>query len=471
MSTTVSPVATESLFSARYRGATLGIVVLVSLVAFEAMAVSTAMPVAAQALGGLRQYGLAFSLFLTTSILGIVIAGSWTDRSGVRAPILVSLVCFAAGLLVSGTATGFAALLLGRAVSGFGGGLQVVCVFVVIGQLFPTELQPRVFGAISAAWVLPSVLGPPLAGFLTSAISWRAVFLVVPPLMLAPIPALWPRLRGAAAGRAESAPAPATPAPATPARAAARSRLVQGVALAAGVGVLQWGLQGGGAFVAAAGALVAAAALPPLLPAGTLRLRRGLPSLVLTRGLLTGAFIGADTFVPLMLVQHRGLDPALAGLSLTSGALGWSAASWFQGRPRLRIERTRLLVTGCSVVAVAVFALSVTALKVVPAWVVAPIWAVGGFGMGLAMASTSVLTLRLTPPGEEGRNSAGLQLSDTLGVVLGIGLAGALFAAGHDPAGDDTRIYSGIWLLLGVVGVLAAVAAARVGPRPPQTRI
>jgi len=346
--------ARARLFEPRYRTSTLGVVLLASLVAFEGMAISTAMPVAARALGGVREYGLAFSLFLTTSILGIVVAGGWVDRRGVRAPILVSLLSFAAGLVVCGAATTFPMLLLGRAVSGFGGGLQVVCVFVAVGLIFPSDLQPRVFGAISAAWVLPSVLGPPLAGFLTTAISWRAVFLVVPPLMVLPIPALWPRLRGVA-GPADGGPGAAEAGP---------------------------------------------------------------------------------------------------------------GASWFQGRPGLKVDRVRLLATGCLVMALSVLALAVTPLPAVPPWVVAPIWLVGGFGMGLAMASTSVLTLRLTRPGEEGHNSAGLQLGDNLGVVLGIGLGGAVFAAGHNPAGDDTAVYSAIWLVLGTAGLLAAAVALRVGGEP-----
>ena len=50
----------------------MGVVVAV---AFEAIAVATAMPVAARELDGLRFYGLAFSVFLTASLLGMVVAG------------------------------------------------------------------------------------------------------------------------------------------------------------------------------------------------------------------------------------------------------------------------------------------------------------------------------------------------------------------------------------------------------------
>jgi MFS family permease len=62
------------------------------------------MPVVARDLGGLRLYGLAFSLFLTTSLLGMVLAGSWCDRSGPRGPVLLGLALFAGGLVLCGAA-------------------------------------------------------------------------------------------------------------------------------------------------------------------------------------------------------------------------------------------------------------------------------------------------------------------------------------------------------------------------------
>jgi MFS family permease len=418
------------------------------------------MPVAAGELGGLRSYGLAFSLFLTTSLLGIVGAGGWSDRRGPGGPVVTGVLLFAGGLLVSGTATTFAALLVGRAVSGLGGGLLVVSLYVVVAQVYPTGLHPRVFGAISAAWVLPSVLGPPISGWLATEVTWRAVFLLVIPLALLPLPAL---VRGM---RALPPPA-ATPDPKI------RGRLVRGAALAVGAVLVQWGFQGAGPLpavpVVLAGAAVLLAALPGLLPPGALRLARGLPSLVVVRAMFSGSYFGAETFVPLMLVTQRGMSPALAGTTLTAGALGWSAGSWLQGRGRLPLSRTSLLSVGGLVVGISVLLLVPAPFPAVPPWVVAPAWALGGFGMGLGMASTSVLTLNLSAPGEEGRNSSGLQIGDALGSVLGIGAAGAVFSVLHDPAGSDVEVFAVIWGLLGTVGVLSALVALRVR-RPEPAR-
>jgi MFS family permease len=467
-------------------------VTLVTLIAFEAMAVSTAMPVAARALGGLREYGLAFSLFFTTSLAGIAAAGAWNDARGPRQPLVTGLTLFSGGLLLSGSAHSFDLMLVGRAVSGLGAGLQIVTLYVVVATVFPQSLQPRAFGVISAAWVLPSVLGPPVAGVLATTVGWRVVFLAVPPLALAPLAALWPRLArsGPAPGSPSSeedrrpderqpssegdTPEPSqgraradrlTPAAGLVADVPPRRLVVHGVVLTAGALLLQWGLQGGGALpavpVVLAGLVLAAAGAPGLLPRGLLRLRRGLPGVVVCRGLFTGTFFGAETFVPLMLVEQRGLSPALAGLALTTGALGWSVGSNVQGRGLLPLTRAGLLGVGGVVVAVSILGIVPTPSPAVPVWVVPALWTVGGIGMGLAMSSTSVLTLRLSVPGEEGRNSAALQIGDVLGSVLGVGVAGAVFAALHG-RGDDPRAFTVIWLALGLAALLAWPASRRV---------
>ena len=92
------------------------------------------MPVAATDLGGVREYSLAFSLFLTTSLLGTVLAGGWADASGPKLPLVTGLALFGTGLVISGVATTFNLLIVGRAVAGFGAGLQIVSLYVIVAD-------------------------------------------------------------------------------------------------------------------------------------------------------------------------------------------------------------------------------------------------------------------------------------------------------------------------------------------------
>ena len=172
----------------------------------------------------------------------------------------------------------------------------------------------------------------------------------------------------------------------------------------AGALALQAGVDAGlptGLLPVVAGGLLVVLTLPALLPPGALRLARGLPSLITVRGLFTGTFSGAEAFIPLMLVDHRGVTPALAGSALTVGSLGWTTGSWIQGSRRVRLERTTILTLGAALVALGVLLLAVTPLGSLPAWLVPLAWVVCACGMGLGMSSMSVLMLRLSPPGEE----------------------------------------------------------------------
>jgi MFS family permease len=63
------------LWAPQTRALTAGLVLTVTFVASEALAVVTVMPVVARDLGGFRLYGWAFSAFMLGSVVGIVVAG------------------------------------------------------------------------------------------------------------------------------------------------------------------------------------------------------------------------------------------------------------------------------------------------------------------------------------------------------------------------------------------------------------
>ena len=72
----------DSLWRADRRALTLGLVLTITLVGFEALAISTVMPIVAEELGGLELYGWVFSAFFLGSLIGIVVVGGAIDRGG-----------------------------------------------------------------------------------------------------------------------------------------------------------------------------------------------------------------------------------------------------------------------------------------------------------------------------------------------------------------------------------------------------
>lgn len=106
------------LWSGARRPLTIGLVLVVTLVAFEALAGATVMPSAERDLGGLRLYGWTFSAFLLASLVGIAWAGGECDRYGPARPLAAGLALFACGLTISGLAPQMWVLVIGRGVQG-----------------------------------------------------------------------------------------------------------------------------------------------------------------------------------------------------------------------------------------------------------------------------------------------------------------------------------------------------------------
>ncbi|MFC7716381.1 MFS transporter [Nonomuraea recticatena] len=200
--------------------------------------------------------------------------------------------------------------------------------------------------------------------------------------------------------------------------------------------------------------------LPRLLPKGALRFARGLPTTIMMRGMYSAAFFGVNSFIPLMLTQVKQFGTAEAGIALTTGALGWSAGAYLQSRSGYPAEK--LLRIGAAAVLVGVLGTMLTALPLVSGWIAVPAWIVGGLGMGISVTTVGVTMLRQSPEAEQGKNSAAMQVMDTLGSALAIGVGGALInLIGHAPAQISTGFVV-IALLMGAVSLAAVVIASRV---------
>jgi len=419
-----------------------GLVLVITVVAVEAMAVATAMPTVVRHLHGLHWYGWSFTAYFLTDVIGMVDAGARCDRHGPRASLVGGLVVFGVGLLTAGLAPDMAVFTLGRALQGLGSGSLIVAVYVVIARAFDQERRPRVFAAMSGAWVVPALVGPAAAGAVTDWVGWRWVFLGIVPLAAFGALMLVPVVRQVTASGTAGVP---------------RLGLVGGVRLAGGLALGQFAGQRHDWTSIPLLLLAFATAGPPLvrlLPPGALRGGRGLPTTVVLRGLLSGGFFGAEAYLPLTLARLHHGAPTEVGIPLTLGAIGWSAGSWSQGRFRAE-DRRPLLRAGFSLVAVGVASLSVLTLGSVSLWVAAPIWLVAGAGMGLAMPTISVAVLHLSPVAEQGANSAALQVADVVGSAIGVTVAAsAVLVAGTAHLATALRVADPLLAMIAVGGLL-----------------
>jgi MFS family permease len=440
---------------------TVGLIATITLLAFEALALSTVMPLVARDLGDLSLYGWAFSGFFLGNLVGIVAAGMAIDRVGLRTPFIAGLVLFTIGLLVGGLATSMPVLVMARIVQGLGAGAIPAVAYVSIRERYPEQIRPTMFALLSTAWVVPGLVGPLIAGWIGDHSSWRFVFLGLLPLILVSGALTLLALRSSNVGGhgEEASPQPAGPQPAGPRpdRGADTVRLVYAVLVAVGAGLVLIApatpdpLIGVGLVVAGV-----ALGLPPLarlLPPGTLRGRPGIPATVLVRGLLTFAFFGADAYLPLALINVRDTSATEAGLIITSATLTWTAGSWIQAARNAAWGTARLVRLGYVAVLVGVATTTVVLLPNVSFLVAVLTWGIAGLGMGLAYSSLSLLVLRDAPEGEAGSATAALQLSDVLGTSLGTGLGAGLVAFA---VAVGSTVAAGIALSYLVSGLVAA---------------
>lgn len=432
---------------------TAGIVLTITIVAFEALAIATVMPLVERELGDLHLYGWVFSAFFLGSLVGNVVAGRAADRMSPAVPFAVGLTLFGIGLVVGGLAPSMLVLVFGRALQGLGGGSLPSVAYVCVGRGYAPHVRPRMFAILSSAWVIPSLVGPAVAGVVGEAVSWRWVFLGLVPLLAA--------IGTVAVVAVRRLGAPQAPEP-------AGRVLVNALQVALGGALVLSGLTADELYavvgLVVVGLVVGLPAFRKLTPPGTLRARAGLPSAVALRGVLTFSFFCTDAYVPYALSTVRGLQAGVAGLALTAASLMWASGSWLQSRWVNRTGPIPLVRIGFVVLGGGVAGILSVVLPATPAVVGIVLWGVAGLGMGLAYSPLSVTVLAEAEPGKEGAASAALQLSDLLGIALGTGVGGALVGAGGAAGWDPS---SGVALTF-MVSIVTVIVGALLASRLPR---
>ena len=452
------PSRPAGILSGRYLWTTVGAFALVFLGAFESLAVTTIMPTVSAELNGEALYSLAFSGTLAASVVGMVVAGGWADRRGPSRPLVAAILIFLVGLVLSGTATDMLVFITGRLLQGLGSGAINVCLYVVVARIYPAVLHPRIFGTFAAAWVLPSLIGPPVAGVVAEQISWHWVFLGVGVLVVAASATIVPALRALwLAPVLESTAAPAA------------RNILWSVVVAIGVLAISVSGESSGALVwiiAAVALVVVIVAIRPLVPRGTLTARRGLPSTVLLRGAVASAFFGTEVYLPYFLSERYDLPLWASGLILTVGAVSWATGSQVQGWLGERMSHDQAARLGATVLSIGITVQFVTALFTLSPFVAAAGWFLAGGGMGLIFPRIGTLVLAYSTERDQGFNSAAMSIADSAGGATSIAFAGLLLAAATGLGGGifSTDGFAAPLALTAVLAILAIPVAFRILP-------
>lgn len=440
----------------------IGILTAVLATAFESYGTLTAMPSAAARFGRMDLYDWAFTTFMIFQVMAIVVGGRLCDRIGSAPPMICGMAVFALGLVGAGSSVSMGMLLAMRAVQGLGAGLASVSLMVLIGRVFDDDRRPAMMSAFSFCWVLPSVIGPPVAALVTERLGWYWVFWGLLPVVVFALGVSWAplkRVRGrdlAAIGSDDGsgdAPVP----------------LWAASVAAAGAAMIQYAghrLDLMALVVALAAVVLLRLAIPALMPAGFLSLGRGLPSVMVTRGLGNGAFIASETYLLLILTQEHAIALGRASLILCTGSIAWAISAWAQSRPWLRgrLRRDRIIVLGARLCAAGIALMLVCVLvPALPVPVLVLGYGTGGFGMGLIVSSTSLAVMALSEPAALGRHTSSLQVSEGMLTSLITGIAGSAYALGAG-GGHWPVVFGRVLAVTTAAAVVGLVAALRIGP-------
>jgi MFS family permease len=442
----------------------IGLMIGVLAVAFELYAISTAMPVIDADLHFGPLYAWPGTMFLIGQVFATVVAGRLCDTVGAFRPLAGGMVLFIGGLVLAGASNITWTLLAARFIQGLGGGCLNLALMVVVAEVFTGRQRSTLMAIFSACYLAPAFLGPVAAAWIAKTFSWHWVFWSLIPLLL---------LTCAMGGRPlwrfyrDRVPKPADE-HSVPIYAA-------GLA-AAGVVLLQLCSQSfedvenirrqvviNAIIYGLVGLAVLAYTLPKIMPPGIFKLRKGLPAVMGVRATLAGAFFAAEFFLPKMMTEVRGISLELAGLSLALGAGGWFLGSFLQSQSWLKIRRDQIIQLGSGLSTVGLVLVGWFAYWSQASYViVAAGLLLAGLGMGLAITSTSLAVMNLSPAELYGRNTSSLQVSDSLGSAFFGGLSGSMMAALLGPFGTD-HTFGIIYLTLAAVAALSLVLGYRVG--------
>jgi EmrB/QacA subfamily drug resistance transporter len=142
-----------------------------------------------------------YGYLLSLSAL-LILAGGLADFYGRRKLFGIGLAGFGITSVICGLAPNLDLLVVARVLQGAAGAILVPGSLAIISACFSGEEEGRAFGIWAGASAATTIFGPALGGFLVSAISWRAVFLINVPFIVF---GLWATLRHVPESRDEHA--------------------------------------------------------------------------------------------------------------------------------------------------------------------------------------------------------------------------------------------------------------------------
>jgi MFS family permease len=437
----------------------------VLLHSMNVMLLATVLPSIVAEVGGTAMMSWPTTSYLASSILAGACTGLVTAKIGAGRAFSAGAALFCAGTLLCAFAPSMTHVVVGRFVQGFGGGLLSALSYVLVRQVFPSPLWPRIFALLSGVWGISVLIGPLVGGVFADYGHWRDAFFAVAALAIVlAVFSFWALPRGAASDTAPSR---------VPLGRVAIVSL--GIVAVSAAAVVQAPLGKAGMIGAAVAMMMLALWLDRragnrLLPRDAFSLRSATGAGLWVVLLLSISFTPMSIYGPLFLQHLHGFSPLAAGYMVATSSMSWTIAAM------LVASLTgpwpgRLLVAGPLSAAAGLFGVSL----LMPAGPIAalplPIAAIGG-GAGLCWAFLIQRIMHGAAPGDEDSAAAAGATVQQVGIAFGAAAAGLIAnTIGLQDGLEHTAILSGarwvpVWFVAAALG--AGLLALRLNALPSR---
>ena len=431
----------------------------------------------------------AITLF-TLTMAALMIPGSkLTDIWGRKRCLMAGLIIYGCGAFLASLAQGIGLMIVGYSLlEGVGSALMIPPIYILITVAFTdTRSRAKYFGIVSGAAGLGAAAGPLIGGLVTSAISWRASFI----LQVLIVVTIIVMARGIAdPPRAEAPP---------------QFDLIGAILSALGLffvvlGILQSSTYGwfaartdftiGDTVVIPTGGIspiwifitVGAAILlwfflhlrsrerkgeDPLIATRLFRNRtsnRGLGTQLFQWLIMQGSFFVISVFVQ----QVRGFNAIQTGLILSPAIVGILASSAAAGRLARRRTQTWLIRAGFIMTTIGLGLFMALVREDSSLWTFVPGLLLIGAGVGVMLTSSVNVVQSAFPERDQGDISGLSRCVSNLGSSLGVALAGSIMAAASFPGGRPFALSLTIMLVISVIGVGIAFLLPNRQPAPRE---
>lgn len=402
---------------------------------------------------------VVYLLVVSSLLLGF---GRLGDLRGHKTIYASGFVIFVSASAVCGLASAVWVLVLARGVQALGAAMLFSNSPAILTKTFPPQQRGQVLGMQATMTYLGLTVGPSLGGWLTQTLGWRSVFYINVPIGLLALALSLAFIEGEQAEKTRKE----------------GFDWAGAVLFSAGLVILLLGLNQGHAWgwtsPAFLGCLAAAVILlgsflwvesrtaGPMLDLSLFRLR--IFSAATASAFLNYVSLYSVVFLmPFFLQQGRGLNPAQAGLLLTAQPVIMAVAAPLSGLLSDRIGSRLLSTLGMAIMAVGLFFLSRLGAASTNGAILGAL-AVTGLGTGIFISPNNSALLGSAPRQRQGIASGILATARNAGMVLGVGLAGALYTSVTARLGDQAvfpAVHLGLLVGSGVAVVGMLVSSVR----------